>query len=74
MSVRRNSGGTISILRKISPGTQVDIWFDRSGFRRTSSQFTARNESAFSGGGFDGGLTYINSNDIRAIRIGAPRG
>lgn len=71
--VAGSSCNTVDVLQRISPGTPVDIWFDDSGFRRTSSQFLADNQAAFSGGSLDGGLTYINPSDIRAVRIGVSR-
>lgn len=64
--------GTLAILRRLSPGTAVSVWFDDSGFRPTFFQFFVDNEVAFSGGSLDGGLTYIKANDIRALRVGVP--
>ncbi|WAH38452.1 hypothetical protein [Alicyclobacillus dauci] len=61
---------TIEILRRLAPGSTVRVWFDNSGFITTTFQFIRDDEVAFSGGGFDGGLTYVKASDIRAIRIG----
>lgn len=65
-------GRMIAILRRLSPGTPVSVWFDDSGFRPTFFQFLVDNEAAFSGGSLDGGLTYIKATDIRALRVGVP--
>lgn len=61
----------MEILRRLSPGTRVSVWFDSSGFRPTTFQFFRDDEVAFSGGAFDGGLTYVKADDIRAIKIGS---
>lgn len=67
LPVRR---GVIEILRRLSPGAPVSVWFDSSGFRPTSFQFLRDDEATFSGGSLDGGLTYIKADDIRALRVG----
>ncbi|QSO47868.1 hypothetical protein [Alicyclobacillus mengziensis] len=60
----------MAILFHLSPGSPVSIWFDNSGFIATYFQFANDHQAAFSGGGLDGGLTYINISDLRAIKVG----
>lgn len=61
---------TFAILSKLSPGSPVSIWFDDSGFIATYYQFSSNGQAAFSGGGLDGGLTYININELVAVKVG----
>ncbi|MCF8568306.1 hypothetical protein LLE49_26650 [Alicyclobacillus tolerans] len=61
---------TMVILHHLAPGTPVSVWFDNSGFLATYFQFFVDNEVAFSGGALNGGLTYVNARDIRAIKVG----
>lgn len=65
-----SGGHVMAILFRLAPGTPVSIWFDDSGFKATFFQFFVDDEAAFSGGALDGGLTYINARDIRAIKVG----
>lgn len=60
----------LAILCRLSPGSPVSIWFDNSGFVATYFQFANNGQAAFSGGGLDGGLTYININELVAIKVG----
>ncbi|KPV44603.1 hypothetical protein [Alicyclobacillus ferrooxydans] len=64
------NSGVASIIGRLAPGSPVYVWFDHSGFVSTYFQFCAGHFAAFSGGGFDGGLTYIEINKIQAIRVG----
>lgn len=66
-----NYYNTMAILCKLAPGSPVSVWFDTSGFVTTYFQFMNDNQAAFSGGGLGGGLTYINVNQIQAIKVGA---
>jgi hypothetical protein len=61
---------TMAILCRLSPGTPVSIWFDDSGFISTYFQFINDHQVAFSGGGLDGGLTYISVYALKAIKVG----
>lgn len=63
-------GVKLAILRRLSPGTRVSVWFDGSGFMPTFFQFLVHDEAAFSGGSLGRGLTYIKASDIRALRVG----
>jgi hypothetical protein len=63
----------IDILRTLRSGTRVNVWFDTPTFPgppfTTVFQFFNDNEAAFTGGSFDGGLTYIQATDIQAIAV-----
>lgn len=61
---------TLAILSRLAPGSPVSIWFDDSGFVSTYFQFCYDGQAAFSGGGLDGGVTYININELVAVKVG----
>ncbi|KPV45123.1 hypothetical protein [Alicyclobacillus ferrooxydans] len=58
----------MSILRTLTPGSPVSVWFSNSNFLDTNFQFYKDNQVAFSGGDLSG-LTYINVGQIKAIRV-----
>ncbi len=60
----------LAILCRLAPGSPVSIWFDHSGFITTYFQFTNDHQAAFSGGALGGGLTYINVNQLVAVKVG----
>lgn len=60
----------LAVLCRLAPGSPVSIWFDNSGFITTYFQFSNGQQAAFSGGSLGGGLTYINVNQLVAVKVG----
>lgn len=64
-------GNTLEILKKLAPGSPVQVWFDDAGFQATYFQFYNGSVAAFRGGALNGGLTYLNPAQIAAIKVGS---
>lgn len=62
---------TFAVLKNLAPGSPVSVWFDDSGFISTYFQFMSDGQAAFSGGGLNGGLTYLNLSQIVAVKVGS---
>jgi hypothetical protein len=58
----------MAILKQLTPGSAVSLWFSNSNFLDTNFQGYKDNQVAFAGGDLSG-LTYIDVRAIKAIRV-----